>query len=248
MKGESQVEGFEDQIQVIDTSGREVFNKAIARPSTSVFVSEDDIIYLGCKTYVEIYDLQGSMLTRWAEIDTGAYITSISLMGNQLIVANAGGPEIILYNLEGQMQARFDGTQEDKKEIGFVIPSPYFDVSTDPDGALWVANTGMQKIQNYTIEGKLRAFWGESGYGLPNFTGCCNPAHFTILSDGSFVTSEKGLVRIKVYKPSGELEAFVAAPKAFERKSEPIDLTSDEYDNVYALDVTQGMIRKFERL
>jgi hypothetical protein len=112
---------------------------------------------------------------------------------------------------------------------------------------LWIANTGLQNIQNYTSDGKLRAFWGYNGYELEDFTGCCNPAHFTILSDGSFVTCEKGLVRIKVHKPSGELDAFVAPPKAFANNSEPLDLTSDETDNIYALDITQKMIRKFVR-
>jgi hypothetical protein len=240
--------GFADQIQLIDTSGREIFKTPIISSSTSIFISKQNLIYLGCKTHVEIYDLKGSILTRWAEIDTGAYITSISMKDDHIIVANAGGPEIILYSIEGQVIARFDGAQQKESEVGFVIPSPYFDVDTDPDGVLWIANTGLQKIQNYTMEGKLRAFWGESGYDLQDFTGCCNPAHFAVLSDGSFVTCEKGLVRIKVYKPSGELDAFVAPPKSFAGKSEPLDLTADEHDNIYALDISQGMIRKFKRL
>ena len=240
--------GFNDRIQLIDTSGREIFNMPIANRSTAIYISENDIIYLGCKTFVETYDLKGSRLASWPEIDTGAFITSITLKDDQIILANAGGPEIIRCSLDGLIEGRFDGAQQEPNEIGFVIPSPYFDVHIDPDDALWIANTGLQKIQNYTIEGKLRAFWGESGYDLQDFTGCCNPAHFMILSDGSFVTSEKGLVRIKVYKPSGELDAFVAPPSSFAKKSEPLDMTSDEHDNIYTLDITQGMIRKFVRL
>ena len=143
---------------------------------------------------------------------------------------------------------RFDGTRQELNDFGFIIPSPYFDLNTDPDNELWIANTGLQNIQNYSIDGKLRAFWGKNGYALEDFTGCCNPAHFIILSDGTFVTSEKGLVRIKVHKPSGELDAFVAPPKSFANKSEPLDLTSDEHDHIYALDITQALIRKFQRL
>jgi len=240
--------GFEDQIQVIDTSGREIFRKSIAKPSTAIFISPNNQIYLGCKTYLEIYDMKGVLVKSLAQIDSGAYITSIAMLENKIVVANAGGPEIILYNMDGLLETRFDGSGQESNEFGFVIPSPFFDVDVDPDGELWIANTGLQKIQNYTMDGKLRAFWGTSGYELQDFTGCCNPAHFLILSDGSFVTCEKGLVRIKVYRPSGELDAFVAPPNSFANKSDPLDLTSDEHDNLYALDISQGMIRKFERL
>jgi hypothetical protein len=239
--------GFKDQIQVIDTSGREIFKKSIKNPSTAIFVSPNNQIYLACKTYIEIYDMKGVLVKSLAEIDTGAFITSITMKDNRIIVANAGGPEIILYKLDGNLESRFDGSRQESNEFGFVVPSPYFDVDIDPEGELWIANTGLQKIQNYTMDGKLRAFWGSNGYELQDFTGCCNPAQIIILSDGSFVTCEKGLVRIKVYKSSGELEAFVAPPKSFANKSNPLDLTSDERDNIYALDITQGMIRKFER-
>lgn len=238
---------FENHLQAIDTSGREIFNKSTQNPSTAVFISDDNTIYLGCKTLIELYDLSGNHLTVWPEIDTAAYITSIAMKDEFLYVANASEPEIIKYNKAGEITLRFDGTRQELTDFGFIIPSPYFDINLDPYNELWIANTGLQNIQNYTSEGKLRGFWGNNGYGLEDFTGCCNPAHFAILSDGSFVTCEKGLVRIKVHKPSGELDGFVAPPKAFAKDSDPLDLTTDEKDNIYALDITQQMIRKFVR-
>lgn len=240
--------GFNDQLQLIDTSGREIFKKSIKNPSTAIYISNEDLIYLACKTYLEVYDMKGALVNTWPVIDTGAFITSVTMKDSKIMVANASEPEIIRYSNDGKIELRFDGTRQELSDFGFIIPSPYFDVNVDPYGELWIANTGLQNIQNYTQDGKLRAFWGNNGYELEDFTGCCNPAHFTILTDGSFVTCEKGLVRIKVHKPSGELDAFVAAPKSFAKKSEPLDLTSDEYDNIYALDITQRIIRKFERL
>ena len=238
---------FESQLQAIDTSGREIFKKTIENPSTAVFISNENKIYLGCKTHIEVYDMNGEIINEWATIDTTAYITSIARKDKHIFVANASEPEIIKYNLNGEIVLRFDGTRQEMSDFGFIIPSPYFDIHLDPYDELWIANTGLQNIQNYTSDGKLRAFWGNNGYELDDFTGCCNPAHFTILSDGSFVTCEKGLVRIKVHKPSGELDAFIAPPKAFANDSEPLDLTSDESDNIYALDITQKMVRKFIR-
>ena len=238
---------FKNNLQVIDTSGRELFNKTITGPSTAIHISPEGI-YLACKEHIEVYDLDGNLLESWNNLDSGAYITSITQKDGKLIAANAGEPEVIRFNVDGEIELRFDGTRQELSDFGFIIPSPYFDVQVDPDNQLWVANTGLQNIQNYNDDGSLRAYWGNAGYKLEDFTGCCNPAHFAILTDGSFVTCEKGLVRIKVYKPSGELDGVVAAPKDFDTDSEPTDLTSDENDNIYALDITKKMIRKFERI
>jgi len=238
---------FKNKLQVIDTSGRELFSKTISTQSTAIHISNSKLIYLGCKDHIKVFDLRGIEIKSWAPIDTNAYITSIAMKEDQLFVANAGKPEIIRYSQNGEIEMRFDGTRQELSEFGFIVPSPYFDIKIDPDEQIWIANTGLQNIQNYTSEGKLRAYWGNSGYNLEDFTGCCNPAHFTILTDGSYVTCEKGLVRIKVYKPSGELDAVVAAPKDFDKNSEPLGLASDELDNIYALDITRNMIRKFER-
>jgi len=239
---------FKNNLQVIDTSGREVFNKPIKGPSTAIHMSSGKHIYLGCKERIIVFDFEGNEIEAWAPIDSSAYITSILKKDDKLFVANAAKPEVIRYTLNGEIEMRFDGTRQEISEFGFIIPSPYFDIKIDPDEQIWIANTGLQNIQNYTVEGKLRAFWGNSGYKLEDFTGCCNPAHFTILSDGSFATSEKGLVRIKVHKPSGELDAVVAAPGDFDKGSDPLDLTSDEQDNIYAMDISRNMIRKFERI
>ena len=76
---------------------------------------------------------------------------------------------------------------------------------------MWVVNPGMHAFENYEFDGDLRAFWENTSMKIDGFSGCCNPAHFTFLPDGSFVTSEKGLVRVKVHKPSGELLGVVAA-------------------------------------
>ena len=238
---------FDNMLQLIDTAGIEHLRVVPGEPSTAIHLSEDDHIYLAFKTHLKVYDIQGNLLETWSEIDTNAYITSIVTKGENIFVANAGGPEVIRYDKSGNIEDRFDGKNKELGDQGFIVPSPYFDLAIDTDEELWVANTGIQSIQNYTSDGKLRGHWGTSGYKLTDFTGCCNPAHFTILSDGSFATSEKGLVRIKVHKPSGELESFIAAPEQFGKDTAPLDLTSDEHDNIYALDVSLNMIRKFER-
>lgn len=238
---------FENQLQVIDTLGQEYINKYIGGPITSISFSPDGRIFLGCKDHVEVYDMSDDILDKWSIIDSASYITSIAFKGDVVFIADAGGPFVHKFNLDGTKLDSFDGTGRIQGELGFVVPSPYFDLAMDPDDQLWVANTGLQSIENYTDEGTLRAYWGKPSFTIEGFVGCCNPAQFSILSNGSFVTSEKGLARIKVYHPSGELESVVAAPDDFNPDSEPADITSDENDAIYILDISRKMIRKFER-
>lgn len=239
--------GYRNHLQVIDTLGLEQFSKHIAGPVTAITFTPEGDILLGLQTYIENYSSAGELLHTWALIDSTAYITSIAAFSDHIFVANAGDPSVIQYTREGELLHKFDGRNRKDRSYGFVIPSAYFDVDFDREGRLWVANTGVQEIENYDYNGALVKAWGESSSNLSGFIGCCNPAQFTILADNSFVTCEKGLVRIKVYLPSGELESVVAGPDDFDENSAPPDLTSDELNNIYAMDISRKMIRKFER-
>ena len=238
---------YENHLQLIDTTGQEYFLKSIDGYITSLSFAPDGKIFLGCMDHIEVYDHNGELLDKWDKIDSASYITSIAFKGDVVFVADAGGPVVYRFNHEGELMNSFDGTGRIQSDYGFIVPSPYFDLAVDPDNQLWVANTGIQCIENYTDIGELRAFWGKPSFQLEGFIGCCNPAQFSILSNGSFVTSEKGMARIKVYYPSGELESVVATPDDFDPDSEPADLTIDEDDGIYVLDISRQMIRKFER-
>ncbi len=238
---------YKNHIQAIDTAGFEFFNKSLSGQISCIALASTGNIYIGFTDHLEVLDSEGNLLKKWEALDTNTYITSIALKSNTVFVADAGNKRVIRYNDQGELQLTFDGTGRLEVDYGFIIPSPYFDLAIDPDDQLWVANTGIQNLENYSDDGALRSFWGESGLTLEGFSGCCNPAHFCILSNGSFVTCEKGLVRVKVYFPSGELDGFVASSKSFDENADPADLTSDEEDRIYVLDKTGKMIRKFER-
>ena len=122
---------------------------------------------------------------------------------------------------------------------------PYFDIAFNADGEFWVVNPGKHALENYTTGGDLRTWWKATSVRIEGFSGCCNPAHFAFLPDGSFVTSEKGTVRIKVYKPSGEFQGVVAAPSKFKENNAAPDLATDNQGNIYALDMDKKMIRLF---
>jgi hypothetical protein len=97
---------------------------------------------------------------------------------------------------------------------------PYFEVDVGADGLLWVTNPGHHRIEAYTPDGQFERSWGEAANAIHGFCGCCNPVHFTRLPDGRFVTSEKGLPRIKIYSATGDFDCVVAGPEMFSKQME----------------------------
>lgn len=134
----------------------------------------------------------------WPSLGERAHITSIAIDGDDIYVADAGNRQVV----------RYRGRDEVWRAGDFVVPSPYFDVAVR-DGALWVANTGRHKLERFDATGERVESFGETGMALDRFCGCCNPCHFTILPDGRFVTAEKGLNRVKVLSPTGDLVGVV---------------------------------------
>ncbi len=239
--------GFKEHLQVIDSSGLEKINISIKGPVTAVSFSPEGTIYLACQNAVQVLSPEGETIARWEDFGDKTLITAIAFKDTVTYLADAGNRKVVRLNTEGEILDSFDGTGRLDGNYGFILPSPYFDLEVDPDNQLWVVNSGLLKVENYTDNGAVRAFWGKPSFEIEGFTGCCNPAHIAIMEDGSFVTSEKGLSRIKVYKPSGELDCVVATPDDFEDEGEPADIAVDENGKIYVLDITSGKIRIFER-
>jgi len=204
-------------------------------------------LYLGMADHVEIYDTSGKRKASWPSLGSDAIITSLAVCEDFVYVADAGNLVVWKYDKQGNKLAEI-GRKDDKKDIpGFIIPSPFFDVEIDSDGFLWAANTGRHSLENYSKDGGLRSKWGEPSMTVEGFAGCCNPSHFVIMENGSFVTAEKGIVRIKVYNRLGNLQAVVAGPDAFIEGTVDIDLAIDSKQRIFALDSKRKEIRIFSK-
>ncbi len=240
---------YTKHLQTIDTAGREIFSKSITGPATAINLVSNNELLLVSRNIVEVFSATtGNLVRQWSINDSSAYITGIASKDSMLFLADAVNATVRIYALDGKEAGSFDGKNQTDRKHGIIIPSPYFDIAFDAEGELWLANTGIQAMENYSADGTLRAFWGKSGYDIGGFIGCCNPAHFCIMANGNFATCEKGIVRIKEYLPSGEMKCVIAPPEVFDANSEPVDITSDEFNAIYALDVSKNMIRKFEHI
>ena len=141
-----------------------------------------------------------------------------------------------------------------------MIPSPYFDLAIGSDGLLRVVNPGRHRIEAYTFNGDLEFWWGKPSPNVEGFCGCCNPVNFVILADGSFVTCEKGLVRVKVYNEEGDFIGVVASPEQLIKSSDTkicqipancqvggFDLAVDNQQRILVLDTLRNVIRIFTK-
>jgi hypothetical protein len=220
--------------------------RKMANDAQCVAAGKDGKAYVGVGNHVEVY-AQGKDPVVWPAADAKSFITSIAVGEKDVFVADANAQVVLRYDTAGKLIGRIGEENAAKNIPGIVVPSPYFDVALAPGGGLWVVNPGRRRVESYTYDGDLVWWWGRSSPKIDGFCGCCNPTHLAILPDGSFVTSEKGLPRIKVYKKTGDLDCVVAPPSAFKVDEAGMDIAVDSKGRVYVLDPGEGKIRVFER-
>ncbi|MCK9421599.1 MAG: hypothetical protein M0Q38_03280 [Bacteroidales bacterium] len=242
-----------DNIYIAGNGGVEIYSRdgvflkkfSIKGTARCITVDVKDNIYLGMEDHVEIWNGSGKLITQWTSPGEESIITSIAVTDTWVFLADAGRKVVYRCDLSGKMIDRIGEKDPENKIPGFIVPSPYFDLGIAPDGSLWVVNPGRHEFEKYTFDGRLVSTWGEANMTMEGFCGCCNPSHFAFLHDGSFVTSEKGIERIKIYTSGGKFNSIVALSASFEEGTKGLDLAVDSRDRVIVLDPVKLMVRIF---
>lgn len=189
---------------------------SLTQPATALAVDADGTIYVGAKDHVLVIPKTGEPLS-WAALGEGSHITSIVLTEKSVYVADAGQRAVWKFTTEGRLAKRFGGRDSIAGKSGFIVPSANFDMAVAGDGSLWVVNPGMHTLINFDADAKVLNSWQKRAMTIDGFSGCCNPCSIAVMKDGSIVTGEKGLMRVKIVSAKdGALEAVVAGPKLFE--------------------------------
>jgi len=209
---------------IYNGDGAEVSRFTIEGKPRCIALGSDNRLYLGYTEHIEVFDAQGKRLARWDALDREAILTGLAVNDAACFAADAGNKLIHHYGLDGSYLGKIGKKDAGKDAPGFIIPSPYFDVTVGNYGELWATNTGRHFVSQYATDGRRVSHWGRASYRVDGFSGCCNPTHVAVLPDGRFVTSEKGLPRVKVYRPDGQLDAVVAGPNAFHDHTTGLDL------------------------
>ena len=199
-----------------------------------------DTIYASTIELIMVINTNGEIKDEWGPFEDKSIITSVSANKSFIAFADAGNKMIFILNKSGVV----------KKLIGqndgqFILPSPYFDVALNENNALFVANTGHRRIETRNVEGELKSYFGEPGTAPGAFCGCCNPAHFAVIPNG-FVTSEKGINRIKILNKSGDFVEYVSAVNKF-YPSVPLDVASVDGKTIYAANPVDSKLYIFTR-
>jgi len=208
--------------------------------------SPTDDLYLGYKTRIALLDQATKSITDIVNLPETSHLTSIAVDQFYIYAADAGMRIVNKYNHRGNLITTFGEQDEAIGRLGFIIPSPYFDLSIEPENDLWIVNPGQHILEKYQPDGKLVHQWGMWSAKLDGFCGCCNPTHIARMHDGRFVTSEKGLVRVKIYTADGRFDRVVAGPDNFSRYAVGLDLAVDSEDRILVLDPGAQMVRIFQ--
>ncbi len=221
-----------------------------------IAVAPDGGILLGMRGRVDVLGADGVKTGSWEDLGARGYITAIAVNDTDVYVADAGNRVLLRYDRQGKRLGRFDGKHEANEMAGFVVPSPYFDVCFDKQGALWAVNPGKHGLEQYRDNGDLAASWYRPSIELDGFAGCCNPIHIAFRSDGLLVTLEKGLSRVKVYSPDQKMLAVVASPDILgvnvqaaaccDIETPLRDLAVDKNNRVLVVHREQGAVLIFE--
>ena len=202
-------------------------------------VDDEGTVFAGMLDHVEVF-AKGENPSVWPSPSPKAYLTSVAVDDNFVFVADAGSRCIWRYPKEGGEPLKIEG------ERAFNIPSPFFDLDIGTDGSLWVVNPGYHAFENMRQDGTLISSWERSSFRIDGFSGCCNPANFSLMPDGSFLTAEKGLPRVKIHNLDGSLRCVVAAPDQFDDGVTGLDVAVDDAGRIYVLDPARNQVRIFE--
>ena len=235
------------KVIIYNKAFKEIKSFKLGETGNCVAVNSIGEIFIGVQNHIEVWDLKGDFLKRWETGNTESILTGIAVNESSVYIADAANRVVYEYDSKGKFIKEI-GVKDSTKGIpAIILRSQYFDVSIGRDNEIWVANPGFYLLEAFDKNGNLITTWGKSSEEIEGFCGCCNPTNFAVLSDGSFVTSEKTIPRVKIYSPAGEFVCVVAGPDKFDDGTKGLDLAVDSKNRIYILDPLRKQIRVFEK-
>lgn len=232
---------------LIYNNKKELLNEFdITGTANCIATDNQENIYLVYKNRISVLNNKGKEIRDWSS-DYKSFFTSVAISDSNLFVADARNKHVRKYDLNGNFFKLIGGKDSLSRPKGFIVPSPYFDLLIGRDKELWVVNPGLHTFEAYDFDGKIISTWKRTSMNVDGFSGCCNPSHIALLSNGSFVTSEKGIVRVKIHLPNGDLFCVVAEPAQFKKGTKGLDLAVDSKNRIYVLDPVKKEIRIFNK-
>ena len=225
------------EIEVLSPTGSRVAGFIIDGTAECAAAGPDGTVYLGTGDHVTVLDPLTGAVTEWAVLDQRSIITSVAVSGGSVFICDAGTRRVWVFDSGGMLENMLDG---------FLVPSPYFDAASGPDGRAWIVDPGRRSIGLYDGSGVRSSAFGRHSTAPDGFSVCCNPTNIAVTADGSLATSEKGIMRVKLYGSAGGYIGQAAGPGDFPVYDAEIDLAAGAGGELYVLSPRIGRVLVFE--
>jgi len=242
------VVGGDGQVLVLSPDGAPRETIPTGETPLALAISPTGLLLVATRNQVGRCELRAPLRRLFTLPGEKSRITSIAVAGEFIFVADAGSRGVWRYTSSGEPRGRIGDKDPDRDIKGFAVPSPYFDLLVAPDGLLRIVDPGRHLIRAFTTDGHLEVSWGRASFALEGFSGCCNPSHIAMLPNGSFVTSEKGIPRVKVYDADGGFVTAVVGCDGLNTEYEPCEVATDRKGRILVLDPGKKVVRIFEPL
>jgi hypothetical protein len=226
-----------DELLVLSPTGSLLHRTALKEEPASVAVAGDQHpypgrVYIICHQAIHLYDADGRYLDTWSPQLKPLAMVAAAASKEGLYVADVVRGGILNLDPGGKLVREFGAPDPARHWPGLIMPSARTGMAAHPDGYILVANPGLRRVEVYDPTGRLEYLWGKESTSLEGFFGCCNPQSLAALSNGQVITSEKGILRIKIYSLYGDLEGVVAGPQQLESLSAVTQPTEPLADTV----------------
>lgn len=236
-------------VRLMDAKRKELASCKTPEEAVAITLARDGFFYVGLTARIAVFDASGApkgfIGQEGARPGQLRRITCLGLTDQGLFVADARNLCINRYTPGGDFINDIGKRNTDVNFTGIVAPSPYLGFVVDNESHVIVGNPGRGRIEVYDVNGKFLRTWGRPGNQRPeDFSGCCNPTNLALTRDGNIVTSEKGIVRVKVYDPAGRLLAYIP-PKFFPEDAAGLALAVDSHNRIFVGVPSTGQILVF---